>query len=149
VPHRLQVDPSGYGFEGIRAQDILPLLDARFAVQDFAPFWCLANRFVDRDFGHGFDLSDPADRAFLDYVARLDEYCCRERLLRPTQLFAAFRRKDASVTPRLLHGLTPGDVCAVTDAAFYERFEPEVAKRTQSLSGVRLLRRGWRRIRRR
>jgi SAM-dependent methyltransferase len=148
VPHRLQIDPSGYGFEGIRAQDILPLLDERFAVQDFAPFFTLANRFVDRDFGHSFDLEDPLHTAILDHVAQLDDYCCRERLLRPTQMFAALRPQGMAAAPRLLHGLAPRDVYTLSDDALYGRFEPEVAKRTEALAGTRLLRRGWRRLRR-
>jgi SAM-dependent methyltransferase len=147
-PHRMQIDHSAYGFEGVRAQDILPLLDERFVFQDFAPFWTLANRFVDRDFGHGFDVDDPLHTAFLDYLARLDEFCCRERLLRPTQMLAVLRPKGAAVVPRRLDGLTPRDVYTLPDGALYDRFEPEVAKRTAPLAGTKLLRRGWRRVRR-
>jgi hypothetical protein len=146
--HRLQIDPSGYGFEGVRAQDILPLLDERFDFQDFAPFFTLVNRFIDRDFGHDFDLDDPLHTAFLDYAMELDDYCLREHLLRPTQMLAALRPRSAVVTPRLLGGLTPAAVLATSDDALYARFERDVATRTERSRWSRLPRHAWRRLRR-
>ena len=44
-------DCSEEGFEGVRAQDILPLLVKRFAFRKFLAFGNLTDLFIDRSFG--------------------------------------------------------------------------------------------------
>src|SRR5262249_816649 len=48
-------DCSTEGFEGVRAQDILPLLIERFHFEYFIPYGNVIDPFVERSFGHNFD----------------------------------------------------------------------------------------------
>ena len=85
-------DCSTEGFEGIRAQDILPLLIERFQFEFFAPFSNVIDVFIDRSFGHNFSEKDPFDVAFIDFVAHLDLRLLRERKITPTHLVAAMTK---------------------------------------------------------
>ena len=76
------------GFEGIRAQDILPLLIEYFHFDRFVGFGNLIDPFVDRSFGHNFDINDPWDRAFIDEVHARDEMEIGRGYLTPTHMFA-------------------------------------------------------------
>jgi SAM-dependent methyltransferase len=98
--HQMQVheevfqnrDCSTEGFEGIRAQDILPLLVERFHFEFFAPWGNLIDAFIGRAFGPNFSERDPFARAFIDFVALLDERLVREGELTPTHLVAAMTK---------------------------------------------------------
>lgn len=84
----LDWDCSQEGFEGVRAQDILPLLVDRFAFDLFAPFANVIDPFVDRGFGHNFDAGADWDRAFIDRVHARDEAAIRRGEIKPTHLMA-------------------------------------------------------------
>jgi len=142
--HRHQGEAESDGFEGVRAQDILPLLDERFAFQDFAPFFTFVNRFIDRDYGHNFDLEDPLHIAFLDYAVALDDFCLRERLLRPTQMLAALRPKTTPVRPRLMGTLQPADVYGLPDDALYRVFGHPATPPDESIPSLPFVRRAGR-----
>ena len=81
------------GFEGIRAQDILPLLVERFEFEVFAPYACIALPLVERRFGGNFDARDAADVAFVDRLARREAELLDSGAVKPTQLVAAMRRR--------------------------------------------------------
>jgi len=122
---REQWDCAQEGFEGIRAQDILPLLDRYFNFLDFAPFYAFVNRFTDRDYGPNFNPENPLHRAFLDLIWQLDNHCCANRLLKPTQMMACVVRKDVQVQAgRFLYFPTPSSLYELPDAALFERFDP-------------------------
>ena len=76
------------GFEGIRAQDILPLLIERFEFEVFAPHACIILPFVERRFGWNFNIDEQSDRDFIDRVAMRDETLLASGKLKPTQLLA-------------------------------------------------------------
>ena len=99
-------DCSAEGFEGIRAQDILPLLLRDFHYEKFVAFGSAIDVFVDRAFGHHFAPSSPADRAFIDRVHQADEDGFANRTLTPTHMFGVFTR-EAVATPHVARGLTP------------------------------------------
>lgn len=121
---REQFDCAKDSFEGVRAQDILPLLDQTFAFKDFAPFFALASRFVDRDYGSNFDTTDPLHRSLLDAIWNLDDFALRSKALKPTQMLAALVRKDAPLeTRRHLYFETPAEAYALDDSACYETFD--------------------------
>jgi len=84
----------GESFEGVRAQDILPLLDETFTFKDFAPFCTIANKFTDRDFGHNYNLNNELHRSVLDLICNYDIYLSENNLLRPTQLIATMMKKN-------------------------------------------------------
>lgn len=82
-------DCSAEGFEGIRAQDILPLLLERFQFYRSIAFGNVIDPLIDRGFGHNFDADAPWDRDFIDRVHAFDEQSFRDGTLKPTHLFAA------------------------------------------------------------
>ncbi len=88
-------DCSGEGFEGIRSQDILPLLLEHFHFKMFLPFGNLIDPFVDRTFGGHFDVASAWDRAFLDRVHARDEAELAAGRLTPTHLLAILTKEPA------------------------------------------------------
>jgi SAM-dependent methyltransferase len=84
-------DCSTEGFEGIRAQDILPLLNDRFHAEAFLAYGNVIDLFVDRGFGHNFDATNDEDRAFIDAVACLDETALTLGVVKPTHVLAHYR----------------------------------------------------------
>jgi len=99
-------DCSASGFEGIRAQDILPLLLKTFHFESFVGFANLINIFIDRGFGHNFDPSDVKDCLFIDFVSGLDDYFIETGKITPTQMLAAMTKTPRGPTRTYKH-LTP------------------------------------------
>ena len=99
-------DCSLEGFEGIRSQDILPLLVKKFHFDCFLGFANAINIFVDRAFGHNFDVSNPKDCYFIDVVSQLDDYFIEAGRIKPTQMIAAMTKTERSLT-RVYKHLTP------------------------------------------
>jgi ubiquinone/menaquinone biosynthesis C-methylase UbiE len=87
-------DCSTSGFEGIRAQDILPLLMERFNFDFFFPFGNIIFVFIDRPFGHNFDAAADWDRDFIDRVHKCDEAGMISGELKPTSMLAVLSCKD-------------------------------------------------------
>ncbi len=85
-------DCSTEGFEGIRAQDILPLLVKKFHFHLFIPFSNIVMVFIDRPFGHNFDAENPWDRDFIDRVHACDEAGMLTGTLKPTQMLAVMSK---------------------------------------------------------
>ncbi len=81
-------DYSGVGFEGIRAEDILPELMRRFEFEFFFGFGNLIDAFVDRGFGPNFDAGKASDRAFIDRVHAKDQELIEAGEIPPTHLLA-------------------------------------------------------------
>jgi hypothetical protein len=91
-------DCSKEGFEGIRAQDILPLLTDRFAFTSFLAYGGIVDLFVDRAFGHNLEPDLPADRAFVDFLQLLNDRLIDVGTIKPTTMFAVMTRQgDGSV----------------------------------------------------
>lgn len=86
-------DCSDEGFEGIRAQDILPLLIERFDFELFFAFGNLIDPFIDRSFGPHFDANGSWDRQFIDRVHERDEAEMRAGVITPTHMLAVLRRR--------------------------------------------------------
>jgi len=85
-------DCSREGFEGIRSQDILPLLLRKFHFELFVGFANIIDIFIDRCFGHNFDPSNPSDLAFIDRVHFADEEHLDKGRLKPTHMTAVMRK---------------------------------------------------------
>lgn len=81
-------DCSGEGFEGIRAQDILPLLLQRFEFYKFIGFGNVIDPFIDRAFGHNFDENAEWDKNFIDGIHAFDEASFADGTLKPAHMFA-------------------------------------------------------------
>ncbi|MGE3173599.1 MAG: trans-aconitate 2-methyltransferase [Planctomycetota bacterium] len=106
APEFVDFDCAGDGFEGVRAQDVLPLLLERFEVQAFAGFANVIDVFVDRGYGPNFDVGRAADRAFVDRVHARDEELLRGGAITPTHMFAVLRT-GAVAAPVFARGLAP------------------------------------------
>ena len=83
------VDYASRGFEGIRSQDILPLLVERFAFDVFIGFANAIDPFVDRSFGPNFSVDSDWDRDFIDRVHARDEAAILSGAITPTHMLAA------------------------------------------------------------
>ena len=99
-------DCSKDGFEGIRSQDILPLLIKYFKFELFFAFGNVIDVFVDRNFGPNFDPDNDFDRVFIDFVAQLNDKKIGEGLIKPTHLMARMKLEDPKEV-RMIEGLTP------------------------------------------
>ena len=94
-------DYADVGFEGIRAQDILPALLERFEFEVFAAYACIVIPFVDRRFGQNFDPDRDDDRALIDRIAQRDQQLLDAGTIKPTQMLAALRRGTARRAVRM------------------------------------------------
>lgn len=99
-------DCSSEGFEGIRAQDILPLLVERFDFQVFLGFANVITPFIDRCFGHNFDAESPSDQALIDRIHAIDEDGFQSGELKPTQMLAVMSPEQCR-SPVYARGLSP------------------------------------------
>jgi 2-polyprenyl-3-methyl-5-hydroxy-6-metoxy-1,4-benzoquinol methylase len=88
-------DCSLEGFEGIRSQDILPLLLDRFHFRFFYAFGNVVDPFVDRSFGPNFDANAEWDRHFIDRVHACDESEMLAGRVKPTHMLAVLSREQA------------------------------------------------------
>ena len=94
----LDWDCSGEGFEGIRAQDILPLLVERFEFEVFLAYGGIVDVFTDRGFGHNFDVNEPRDRQLIDFLNFLNDRLIDLGEIKPTAMFAEMRPKSTART---------------------------------------------------
>jgi SAM-dependent methyltransferase len=99
-------DCSREGFEGIRAQDILPLLISRFHFRLFIAFGNVVDVFLDRGFGPNFDIDSAWDREFIDRVHARDEELLATGVITPTHLMAVLSAQPCAM-PRSSRGLLP------------------------------------------
>ena len=96
-------DCSTEGFEGIRAQDILPLLTKIFHFESFVAYGNLPDIFIDRGFGHNFDVNNLDDTQFIDRIGALNDRLISEGRIKPTQIVAALRADKTSPTLKYQH----------------------------------------------
>lgn len=108
-------DCSMEGFEGIRAQDILPLLLPRFHFPVFIAFANVVDPFVDRSFGHNFDADAAWDRELIDRIHAYDEAGLKAGTLTPTHMLAVMS-VAAPAEEKCARGLTPRMSLRRTDA---------------------------------
>jgi SAM-dependent methyltransferase len=78
-------------FEGIRAQDIMPLLVEIFEFERFFGFGGIADTFVDRMYGHNFSPDSPWDCGFIDVAELTNSALLKNGELKPTAMFATMR----------------------------------------------------------
>lgn len=88
MDHYLNWDCSGESFEGIRAQDILPLLLERFSFRKMCGWGSLTDAFVDRGYGHNFNPHRREDREFIDRLWEAEIALLSIGALTPTAMIA-------------------------------------------------------------
>ena len=79
-------DCSTEDFEGIRAQDVLRELIKRFNFKLFIAASSVVDIFIDRAFGHHFDVTKASDLDFVDRLHAYDEQALANGELTPTRL---------------------------------------------------------------
>ena len=94
-------DCSIEGFEGVRAQDILPLLNRRFRFEKFLAWGGLSDVFVDRRFGYNFDPAITADREFISSIVAAEDRLIASGRNYPTQMVAVMRSLSSVTAPGL------------------------------------------------
>lgn len=99
-------DCSKEGFEGIRAQDILPLLVQFFNFDLFLAYNNNINILLDRSFGHNLDPQDPTDTSLVDDWASQDEELMSAGKIKPTQILAAMTGREIQ-KPKIIGEMTP------------------------------------------
>jgi len=99
-------DCSAEGFEGIRSQDILPLLIKSFHFKLFIAFSNVIDIFIDRGFGHNFDPNNKWDTDFIDKVHQFDEDSIRNGTIKPTHIIAVMKKFPVN-NPDYSRGLSP------------------------------------------
>jgi ubiquinone/menaquinone biosynthesis C-methylase UbiE len=105
--HFVNSDCSVEGFEGIRAQDILPLCVKYFSFDMFLGFGNVADIFIDRVYGHNYDPQSDKDKYIIDVAASLDDFFIENGLYKPTHMVAAMMRQGAAKETRCYKHLTP------------------------------------------
>lgn len=93
-------DGSTEGFGLPRSQDILPLLLKRFKFKFFFPYGNIIFVFIDRSFGHNFDVEADWDRNFIDRVHARDEAGILGGELKPGSMLAVLTNRDIDVVLR-------------------------------------------------
>lgn len=88
----LNWDCSKSGFEGIRAQDVLPLLVERFDFDWFLGYGGIIDPFVERGYGQNFDVGNEKDTGFIDFLENLNQTLLEAGQLTPTIMMAAFKK---------------------------------------------------------
>jgi SAM-dependent methyltransferase len=99
-------DCSSVGFEGVRSQDILPLLVEKFGFESFFPFGNIIDPFVDRSFGPNFSCNDQEDLDFILAVDQIDQCAIERAIIGPTHLLAVLSVEDG-LPSRYPSGLSP------------------------------------------
>jgi ubiquinone/menaquinone biosynthesis C-methylase UbiE len=88
-----EADTSAHGMECARSEEILPILEQTFKLDTFVPYYSISRRFFDTMYGPNFDLSQPLDRALLNWIWELDLYYLTSSLLRPETFFGIYRKE--------------------------------------------------------
>jgi len=94
-------DCSVEGFEGVRSQDILPLLIDQFHFQMFVGFGNVIDPFVDRGFGPNFDAGAAWDCKFIDEIQHRDQQELESGRLKPTHMMAVVGKEVCERTLQL------------------------------------------------
>jgi len=100
-------DCSGYGFEGIRAQDILRLMVERFTFEKFLGAGGFIDVFVDRAFGPNFDPTNDGDRLLIDCLEGINDMLVDRGIIKPTLIYASVMKKRPGVIPKVYKNRTP------------------------------------------
>jgi len=98
----INYDHSAGGFEGIRAQDVLPCLLENFDFETCIAFGCLAIAVVDRRFGWNYDVESAGDRQLIDDLAECENVLLATGELKPTQLLGKLVPRSGEATDRSL-----------------------------------------------
>ena len=127
-------DCSTEGFEGIRAQDILPLCVERFSFRRFLAWGGLVEVLLDRNFGPNFDPADPFDREIVRSTQVLEDRLIDEGHTKPTSMAAVMVKRGAGSAPIVFRRRTP-EFCVRSPIAAAPSLPPLRWQLPESASG--------------
>jgi 2-polyprenyl-3-methyl-5-hydroxy-6-metoxy-1,4-benzoquinol methylase len=110
-------DCSAQGFEGIRAQDILPLLVKNFRFEYFLGYGGLTDPFIGRGFGANYSPESNEDRTFIDAIQLMNDTLCDVGYLKPTRMMAVLRHPSSRGERRFFRHWTPEFCVRIPDAS--------------------------------
>jgi len=99
-------DCSTEGFEGIRSQDILPLLIGHFHFVLFIAVGNVIDPFIDRGFGPNFDPAKESDREIIDRIHALDVTELEAGRIKPTHMISVMTKRIVDA-PKIYKHMTP------------------------------------------
>ncbi len=85
-----EADTSLSGMECARSEDILPIINQRFAVHSYVPYFGLSRRFFDTMYGPNYNLANPLDSTLFNWIWQLDTHYLATRRLRPETFFGIY-----------------------------------------------------------
>lgn len=88
-------DCSKEGFEGVRSQDILPLLVKNFHFERFLAYGNIPDVFIERCFGHNFSPDNTKDKAFVDFLEFLNRLLIDLGHIKPTMMFGVMTKRGS------------------------------------------------------
>lgn len=136
-------DCSQEGFEGIRAQEVLPLLLRYFSPRVFLAWGNIIDVFIDRGFGHNFHGRTEWDLHFIDRIHAIDSEAIAQGRIKPTHLLGKFQSEPGPcVCPA---GMTPQAAVRALDADSRPP-PPTLRQRVARIPGARRLRGMLRRL---
>jgi 2-polyprenyl-3-methyl-5-hydroxy-6-metoxy-1,4-benzoquinol methylase len=89
-------DFSKSGFEGIRSQDIMPLINERFGYSKYYAFGGIVERFINRGFGGNFSEENEEDTRFVELLQKTNDDLIDSGKITPTQICAYFTKRRSS-----------------------------------------------------
>ncbi len=99
-------DCSVQGFEGIRSQDILPLLVKYFNFEVFFAYGNLTDEFIGRGYGANYNPENPHDTALIDFIEFLNATLLENGLIKPTKMAAIMSLGEGANT-KFYRNLSP------------------------------------------
>jgi SAM-dependent methyltransferase len=86
-----EADTSLSGMECARSEDILPVINRRFATEQFVPYFSLSRRFFDTMYGPNYNLALPLDASLFNWIWQLDAHYLATKQLHPETFFGIYR----------------------------------------------------------
>jgi len=99
------IDFSRKSFEGVRAQDILPLMVSQFFFTNFYAYGGITERFLGRGFGPNFSRDNEDDRSFVTTLQVINDLAIDAGVIKPTQMLAYARNEPSRA--KVWRGRTP------------------------------------------
>lgn len=94
-------DCSVEGFEGIRSQDIMKILEERFDFSQIMTYGGLVEVFIDRVYGPNLTAERHDDQTFIDNLQEVEDELLAAGTMYPTQIYAVARRRGTVDAPAL------------------------------------------------
>jgi tetratricopeptide (TPR) repeat protein/organic radical activating enzyme len=132
-------DCSVEGFEGIRAEDILPELLKRFDFDVYLPFSLIVNRFIDRVYGHNFDLGNEVDLTIIHEIINLDQKLLADRGLSATQALFKLKKKGMTKEPRLIYQTAEESVSLRTNILEKENSSLDLLEYRKTIDDLKMI----------